>query len=59
MLLCGPFAKRDTNFDHDGRTYVALSIVQLLMYTAIKNTPSKPATNIDIRSTGRDLSQYI
>ena len=44
MLLCGPFAKRNPNFDHDGRTYVALSIA-LLMYNAIKKTPPKPATN--------------
>ena len=46
MFLCGPSAKRNSNFDHDGRTYVALSIAKLLMYTAIKKKPSKPATNI-------------
>ena len=46
MFLCGPSAKRNSNFDHGGRTYVALSIAKLLMYTAIKKKPSKPATNI-------------
>ncbi len=43
MVLCGPSVKRQKVED---RKSVALSIAELLIYNAVKKTPTKPVTNI-------------